>query len=116
VKGVRRENLDQNEISAQEILEVAGRLGVGMLAGPTGEERRIGLAQCRDLRLWMIEVAARIEIEYAAKPNKADAKLACHANVLREESGTRRSPRVKSGWQRLQLRRQTVERRADFRP
>ncbi len=78
---VRRQNLDQVEIAAQQILEVAGRTRLGMLGCAAGEQGGIGLAQRGDLRLRMAEVATHVEIEYAAKPDEADAQLACHVAV-----------------------------------
>jgi hypothetical protein len=70
---VRRQDFDQVEVGAQDVLEVARRVCAGVFGRATSENGRVGVAQRRNLRLGMIEVAADIEIKYASKADKANA-------------------------------------------
>ena len=71
VQRVRRQDFDQVKVAAQESLEVARREGAGMFGRPAREDVGVGVAQGRNLRLGVIEVAAHIKIEYAPKADKS---------------------------------------------
>ena len=77
VQRVRREDLDQVEIPAQEFGIVGGGERRRMFGAAPRQQRRIGIAQGRDLRLGMPEIAAHVEVEDASKPDHADAPFVC---------------------------------------
>ena len=64
---------DQVKLGAQNILEVTRRVGAGVFGRQASENGGVGVAQRRNLRLRMIEVAAHVKIKYAPKTDKAHA-------------------------------------------
>ena len=72
---VRGQYLDEIEVGAQQVLEVARGERVGVLRRAARKNRPVRVAQRRDLRLRMIAVAAHIEIKHPAKADEADTHL-----------------------------------------
>src|SRR3984885_14406654 len=95
VQRVRRQDLDEVEVRAQQLLEVARRYRPRVLARAAGEQSGIAIAQRGDLRLGMVEVAAHVEIEYAPEADKTDAQLTCHAGFLHRFVGGSLAPTAK---------------------